>query len=183
MLLLKGTWKGLKKKQSLPTLTHIEEESLCSYIRYYASRAVPLSTAMVRTFATLLANRKGRLCDQKFKGKAGVGWFQKFKRRHPEITLRNPASLDMGHVSMSSESVVEDHFNKLTGLLHEISPECIWNVDEVGFGQVFIQLLFVFSISDMGSQLTIVCDPYSLRPKCLAYPFLAQSVAIHTIKQ
>ena len=109
MLLLKGTWKGLKKKQCIPTLTLMEEESLCSYIWFYASRAVPLSTAMVRTFATLLANRKGRLCDQKFKGKARVGWFQKFKRHHPEITLRNPASVDMGRVSMSSECVVEDH--------------------------------------------------------------------------
>ena len=82
-------------------------------------------------------------CDQKIKRKASVCWFQKFKRRHPETALRNPASVDMGRVSMSSESVVEDHFKKLAGLLQEISPECIWNVSEVGFGQVLIQLLFV----------------------------------------
>ena len=57
---------------------------------------------------------EGGLRDQTFKGKASVGWFQKFKRRHREIALRNPPLVGMGRVSMSSESVMENHFEKLT---------------------------------------------------------------------
>ncbi|XP_035696853.1 tigger transposable element-derived protein 2-like [Branchiostoma floridae] len=59
-----------------------------------------------------------------------------FRRRHPEISLRSPDSLDRARAAMSNAKIVGDHFLKVGELLEENNlqnrPHQIYNADETG---------------------------------------------------
>ena len=50
-------------------------------------------------------------CKHPFKdGKAGRGWFDGFKARHPQLTFRTPQSLSYSRAVCANEYVIADFF-------------------------------------------------------------------------
>ena len=116
-------------------LTPEEESSLKNYIFYMASHAFPLNIKQIKGFAWALLIRSGR--EKQFKERGPTEkWWRGFKKRHPELSLRTPDSLDRGRSRMANENVVKSHFNTLKKTLQENglldNAEKIFNVDESG---------------------------------------------------
>ncbi|XP_078658355.1 uncharacterized protein LOC144903812, partial [Branchiostoma floridae x Branchiostoma belcheri] len=55
----------------------------------------------------------------------GKRWGSAFRRRHPEISLRSPDSLDRARAAMSNARVVEKHFKQLGGRDHITVMSCV----------------------------------------------------------
>ena len=63
-------------------------------------------------------------------------WWQKFLKRHPQLTLRTPAALSYSRVHAADQDSINAYFDILEETLEEndlISQPCrIFNVDETG---------------------------------------------------
>ena len=100
-----------------------------------ASHAFLLNVKQIKGFAWALLIRSGR--EKQFKERGPTEkWWRGFKKRHPELSLRTPDSLDRGRSRMANENVVKSHFNTLKKTLQENglldNAEKIFNVDESG---------------------------------------------------
>ena len=100
-----------------------------------ASHAFPLNIKQIKGFAWALLIRSGR--EKQFKERGPTEkWWRDFKKRHPELSLRTPDSLDRGRSRMTNENVVKSHFNTLKKTLQENglpdNAEKIFNLDESG---------------------------------------------------
>ena len=78
-----------------------------------------------------------KVCDRK---KLGVqvthGWWDGFRKRHPELVLRVPAKLSLARAKATDPEVITNYFNMLEQVLEEYElfdkPIHIFNVDETG---------------------------------------------------
>ena len=63
-------------------------------------------------------------------------WFRCFMKRWPELHVTKPRSLSNYRAKATSETVVNDYFERLDGVLTKydlkLKPQCIYNVDEKG---------------------------------------------------
>ena len=80
-------------------------------------------------------------CKHPFKdGKAGRGWFDGFKSRHPQLTFRTPQSLSYSRAVAANEYVLADFFSKLGAIYGRLNlitkPMQVFNVDETGINIV-----------------------------------------------
>ena len=68
--------------------------------------------------------------------KVTSGWWQKFLKRHPQLTLRTPAALSYSRVHAADQDSINAYFDILEETLEEndlVSQPCrIFNVDETG---------------------------------------------------
>ncbi|XP_078571581.1 uncharacterized protein LOC144859166 [Branchiostoma floridae x Branchiostoma japonicum] len=104
-----------------------------------AEKGFPLTTGVIKALAKEVDKRssKERGEDPRFGGKLpGDKWWRCFRRRHPEISLRCPDTLDRARAAMSNSSIVGHHFKTLGDImakekLHE-RPYLIYNADETG---------------------------------------------------
>lgn len=66
----------------------------------------------------------------------GKDWFEGFKKRHPDITIRKAEKLTTTRARMLNPQVLNNYFNDLNALMTQLSihdkPENIWNCDETG---------------------------------------------------
>ena len=73
-------------------------------------------------------------------GKAGRGWFDGFKARHPNLSFRTPQSLLFARALSASEYVVADFFAKLESIYGRLNlitkPMQVYNADETGVSVV-----------------------------------------------
>ena len=69
-------------------------------------------------------------------GKPGKDWFEKFKRRHPDLSIRKPEKLTTTRARMVNPVVLHRYFTGLNELLTETDisnkQSVIWNCDETG---------------------------------------------------
>ena len=65
------------------------------------------------------------------------GWWEAFRRRHPEVTLRKPEPLSHARLAGSHPDVLSHYFEELESTLSDNdimdSPSVIFNLDESGF--------------------------------------------------
>lgn len=71
---------------------------------------------------------------------AGKDWFQAFKRRHPQLTLRKPEATSLGRINGFNEESIKIFFNNVEKVFekHNFPPHRIYNVDETGITTVQI---------------------------------------------
>ncbi|KAI8488705.1 hypothetical protein Bbelb_334880 [Branchiostoma belcheri] len=128
------------EKVGRPTkLSPEDEEALVKYSMYMATKGFPLTAGVMKALAkeidAVSSKEKGEA--PRFGGKLpGKRWWSAFRRRHPEISLRSPDSLDRARAAMSNARVVEKHFEQLGQLLSENKlhdrPFQVYNADETG---------------------------------------------------
>ena len=121
-------------------LSKEEEDLLSKYVVDMADMGFGLSREDVMRMAFVIAEKTGK--QHPFKDeRAGRGWYEGFKSRHPYLTLRAPQPLSYCHVLCSNQVVVDDFFGKLgaiCGRLNLLSkPMQVYNSDETGINVVY----------------------------------------------
>lgn len=124
----------LNAKMGVKTaLTTDEESALCSYISYMANRGFPLSIQQLMGFAWCIAKERGR--EHVFtKSGPSRKWWQGFKKRHPDLSLRRPDALDRGRACLGNVNALREYFQLLKETIEvnglSDKPERIYNCDE-----------------------------------------------------
>ena len=99
-----------------------------------ADRGFPLTRTMVKAFAWAIARRSGN--DKRFNAEQGPSehWWQLFRDRHPEITLRKCDKLDRSRAEAFNEQTTSEYFDLLESKLVELNltrkPRQLLNCDE-----------------------------------------------------
>ena len=108
--------------------------------------------------------------------KAGRGWFEGFKARHPKLTLRIPQPLSYCRALCSNQEVIDDFFGKLGAIYGRLNlvakPMQVFNADETGIsvvhkpGKVVAELgrhyVYALTSAEKGKIHTILTCTYLL---------------------
>ena len=102
-------------------LSDEEEDLLCEYIINIADMGYGLTREDIQQLACKIAEKTG--CKHPVKdGKAGRGWFDGFKARHPKLSFRTPQSLSFARAVSANEYLVSDFFFKTWEHLWQAKP-------------------------------------------------------------
>ena len=120
-------------------LTDEEEKQLADYCVKMADMGFGLSREDVMLTAFRIAEISGR--KHPFtKGSAGRSWFDGFRSRHQNLTIRSAQSLSHSRAACANENVIRDYFAKLGALCARLNiltkPMQIFNMDETGLSIV-----------------------------------------------
>jgi hypothetical protein len=130
---VKGKVKMDAKWGNKTALTAEEENSLVSYIEYMAKRGFPLTIPLVSGFAWCIPKQRGK-GDVFTKCGPTKRWWQGFQKRHPQLRLRSPDSLDRGRASMGNVYSLREYFALLKDTLDyndlHSKTHLIFNCDE-----------------------------------------------------
>ena len=120
-------------------LTSEEETRLTQFLIEISDMGFGLSREDVMKTAFSIVSQAGRAHPFQ-NGAAGRSWFDAFKRRHPNLTLRTPQPLSSARAAGSNKEVIEDFFAKLGGICARLNllakPMQLFNVDETGISIV-----------------------------------------------
>ena len=120
-------------KKSGPTryLTNEEENELVCFVTGAAEMGYSYTRADVLELVQEILVRKNIATT------ISHGWWEGFKKRHPEITLRKPEPVSHVRANCAQPEVLRRYFDELEVILkgNELmeSPSCIFNMDESGF--------------------------------------------------
>ena len=122
-----------KKPGPSTAVSESGEQALVSYLQYMAARGFPLTSKMVRAFAWAIAIREGT--SNRFpEGGPSANWFTRFRRRHPQLSLRKMDNLERSRAQCLTQSTVSHHFSLLNDVLTEnglaSKPRQVYNADE-----------------------------------------------------
>ena len=116
-------------------LTEHEEDELASYCVKMADMGFGLSRSDVMVVAFKIAEaseRKHPFTD----GAAGRAWYDGFRSRHPQLTLRSTQSLSHARAFCANREIISDYFGKLAAVCAKLNvlmkPMNIFNMDEMG---------------------------------------------------
>ena len=121
---------GSRKRE----LTKDEERILIDYCIFITKCSHPLTVPVVKAFPWAIVRKSNR--PSRFHATNGPSWkwWQGFKKRHPEISLRKPDNLNRGRSRMNNQVVMDKFFKLLKQELHSIDildkPEHIFNSNE-----------------------------------------------------
>ena len=111
-------------------LSQSEEEELVTFLCRAASIGYGRCRKEVISIVERILAARG---DRK---KVSNGWWQKFLKRHPQLTLRTPATLAYSRVQASDRDSLDAYFDILEETLEEnkltSQPCLIFNIDETG---------------------------------------------------
>ena len=114
-----------------PTLSNIEEASLCEHVKCMSSIGYRYSRSEVMSLASEYLVSMGRREPGK---PMSDRWFYNFLKRWPELKLVKPSSLEMVRAKNTTPEVISKYFSELENILDKYclrdKPECIYNVDE-----------------------------------------------------
>ena len=120
-------------------LTKDEEEQLAVYCVSMADMGFGLTRCDVMEKAFQIVEKSGRYHPFN-EGTAGRSWFDGFRSRHPNLTLRSAQSLSHSRASNANKETITDFFEKLGGLCARLNllakPMQIYNMDETGISIV-----------------------------------------------
>ena len=94
-----------------------------------------LTTKDVRSLAYQLTVRNGLPNSfNKEKAKAGKDWLQRFRKRHPELTLRQPEATSAARAMSFNPVNVNKFFDLYESIMdqYQFPPHRIFNCDETG---------------------------------------------------
>ena len=116
-------------------LSDEEEDLLCEYIINIADMGYGLTREDIQQLGCKIAEKTGYTHPVK-DGKAGRGWFDGFKARHPKLSFRTPQSLSFARAVSANEYLVSDFFSKLGSIYGRLNlitkPMQVYNADETG---------------------------------------------------
>lgn len=119
------------KSGAKPYLTEAEEEELVSFLNGMSS------IGYSRTIKNVLQLVQAVVTEKGLNVTVTSSWWQSFKSRHPELSLRSPETLSHARLAGSSVTVLESYFDLLETTLTEAEltdrPCQIFNADESGF--------------------------------------------------
>ena len=119
-------------KSGAPTLLTAEEEYV---LVEFLLKSASIGYAKTRREVLAMVNRLllGRGVDKNLT----TGWWTRFIKRHPSITLRTPASVSVARIKGSSLEAINNYFDQLTQVFKthgfEKTPSVVFNMDETGF--------------------------------------------------
>ena len=123
----------------LPVLSKEEEDALAHYIIQMVNMEIGLSREDVMRLGFLLAEKSGKRHPFE-NGMAGRGWFDGFRARHPNLTLRTPQPLSYNRAHGVNDVVIQNFFAKLDATYARLNifskPMLIYNMDETGVSVV-----------------------------------------------
>ena len=162
-------------------LTESEEQRLAIYIADMAEMGFGLMKENVLRLAFKIVDNSGR--QHPDDGLVGRAWFEGFKSRHSNLTIRPPQTLLYNQTTCANKETIEDFFAKLGGVLNLLSkPMQIFNIDETGVsvvhkvGKVVAEVgrkVWSITSGERGKTHTVVtCISASgfVLPPCLIYP-------------
>ena len=111
------------------------EDRLVEYLINMADMGFGLSRQEVMCLAFKIAETSG--INHPFKnGSAGRKWFDSFRQRHPNLSLRSPEALSYAGAKSINSKTLEDFFAKLEAIYARLNlyskPMQVFNVDETG---------------------------------------------------
>ena len=117
-----------------PVLSSMEDR-LAHYLVEMADMGFGLSRQEVMRLAFQIAEESG--IKHPFKNcTAGRKWFEAFRFRHPNLTLRTPEALSYARAKSLNPKTIEDFFAKLAAIYARLNLFCrpmqVFNVDESG---------------------------------------------------
>ena len=118
-------------------LTIKEEGELTAYAIDMATRGNPLTRKDIKFLAFSIDQMHPSPTFNPATGPTD-GWMTSFLGRHNDLSLRRPAIVDGGRVTMARRSVVDKYFEGVATLytkLSNITPRRIYNLDETGFSR------------------------------------------------
>ena len=111
-------------------LSEIEEVSVVNYIKWMASRAIPVTRKVLKTVVhEILIQRTVKFNPKKTPSKK---WCQRFLRKH-QLRSKKARRTDPDHIV--TEDQVKTFFDNLKAKIDNYEPKCIFNVDETGFSK------------------------------------------------
>lgn len=115
-----------------PVFSEEQEEELVDYLLDMEKRYYGLSTRDIRSLAFQYAEKnKLKHSFNRDVGLAGVDWLSRFRKRHPEFSLRTETAVTS---KSAKKPNVEKFFNLLKSTVEEktIPPNRIFSLDETG---------------------------------------------------
>ena len=168
---LKGDFTAKSHIGRPTTMTTHQEKELCDLIINRQKRGFPMTLDKARklVFEYCELNHIPNNFDRKTE-RAGLDWWVGFKKRDPEIVLRQPENLSRNRALGMEEGRIKKFFCELEEFFssHDLknAPDCIFNVDETGVqtvtqgGKVLAQKgcrnVQIISSAERGSTTTVV---------------------------
>ena len=120
-------------KSGAPTyLSPEEEEELVQFLVGSAEIGYPKSVREVRALVGAILSNKGN-SDV---GCVSTGWWERFRKRHPTLSLRQGESLAYKRAIATNRDVINKYFDLLEETISKNNlrdrPSCIFNCDESG---------------------------------------------------
>ena len=167
-------------------LTKSEEDEIVQYLIQMADMGYGMTREAVMHVVYLYVEKCKR--SHPFKNeKAGRWWFQGFKARHPNLTVRMPQALSHCRALCSNKETISDFFGKLGALYGKLNlmskPMQVYNADETGVtivhkpSKVVAELgrrnVYCVTSAERGKTHTVLsCVSASghVLPPCIVYP-------------
>ena len=111
-------------------LNNHEEISICNYIKWMSSQALPLTKKYLRQIVQeILIKKKAKFDPSKV---PSTRWCQRFLKRH-SLKSKRARQVDPGRL-LSRENI-ESFFKILSEKITKFTPDVIFNIDETGFSK------------------------------------------------
>lgn len=127
---INGTYAGYVTQFGPERIVKPEEEkSLVSYVKYMASRGLPLTRSDIKRFAGDIIKQRNP-CLKVPSDK----WVYAFLKRNPDLSLRKAHALQRDRVAVSQD-IIDEYFSLLKRTIDNLSLDrcTIYNCDESGF--------------------------------------------------
>ena len=127
---------GAARRGPASILTVEEEQKLVEYVVHMGKIGYGRTRDQVFDIVAEIVSKDGRT-NPFVNGRPGRKWWELFKKRHPEITLRSPEKLQLARARCCTPEVISAWYGDFHKFLEEHSlvnkAGYIWNADEAGF--------------------------------------------------
>ncbi|KAF5342713.1 hypothetical protein D9758_015870 [Tetrapyrgos nigripes] len=149
-----------------------QEEIMVEWAKVRARRGVPMSLALLGSYATHVCGRE-----------LGASWPQRFLNRHPDLKIKLTQSLESCQAKALNQKTANDHFDLLESTIKEfnIDLEHMWNMDErgiqLGIGRWIAALVdreqkSVYSVRSGNRDLITIVEAMNAKGKALHSSFI-----------
>jgi len=135
---LSGTSSSSSSHEIMQNLSTAEEETLARWITRLTRTGYPASPALALEMAEEIRRTRKSLSTTPSSYPTPISrqWLFRFRARHPEISGIWARQIDHARYSAVNVEGIEQWFSAVTALFleNQYAPECIYHMDESGFG-------------------------------------------------
>ncbi|XP_060577256.1 uncharacterized protein LOC132734512 [Ruditapes philippinarum] len=117
-----------------PHIPKAIEDKIVDAVKMAARRGIGLTRQQVLN-RTLVLTKRMKIGGGFPNFKAGKGWWDGVRRRHPDLVIRKPERLSSTRARMMNREVIGKYFVDLGRIIHDLNltdkPSQIWNCDEM----------------------------------------------------